>query len=221
MNRDYYEVLGVPRTASAIELKTAYRRLSQKLHPDKAGEGPEETAAFQEVTAAYAVLSDPEKRVRYDAGEVVEQYNPTIREQARSTLGAAFVQLIGSSPTADSLNYRDVLEELREMFEDTKKEVKGAVLQELAHSRKFRTAMHRVKGRWGDTLLAEVAEARRRAHLGKVRTLRAERRLLQEVLAVIDEFEYEVEPEAAEPPQSPFIPEFFYGAGSTSRPWFK
>lgn len=221
MNRDYYEVPGVPRTASAAKLKAAYKRLSQKLRPDKAGEGPEETAAFQEVTAAYAALSDPEKRARYDAGEVVEQYNPTIREQARSTLGAAFAQFVGASPTADSLNYRDVLGELREMFEGMKKEVKSAVLQELAHSRKFRTAMRRVKGRWGDTLLTEVAEARRRAHLGKVRALRAERRLLQEVLVVIDEFEYEVEPEVAEPPQSPFVSEFFYGAGSTSRPWFK
>ena len=66
--RDYYEVLGVPRGAPADEIKAAYRRLARKHHPDlhhgKAREKAEE--AFKEINEAHAVLSDPEKRARYD-----------------------------------------------------------------------------------------------------------------------------------------------------------
>ena len=67
--RDYYEVLGVPRTASADEIKRAYRKLARKLHPDldPAAERVQATQRFQEINEANEVLSDPEKRAKYDA----------------------------------------------------------------------------------------------------------------------------------------------------------
>lgn len=64
--RDYYEILGVNRTASEQEIKSAYRRLAVKYHPDK---NPGDAAAeekFKEAAEAYSVLSDPEQRQRYD-----------------------------------------------------------------------------------------------------------------------------------------------------------
>lgn len=64
--RDYYEVLGVERGASADEIKKAYRKLALKYHPDRnEGDGDAE-AKFKEVGEAYSVLSDPERRARYD-----------------------------------------------------------------------------------------------------------------------------------------------------------
>jgi molecular chaperone DnaJ len=65
--RDYYAILGVPRNASADEIKKAYRRLARELHPDL---NPSEEAQerFKEVTAAYEVLSDPQKREIVDLG---------------------------------------------------------------------------------------------------------------------------------------------------------
>ena len=63
--RDYYEVLGVSKTATDAEIKSAFRKLAKKYHPDVS---KEENAAekFKEVQEAYAVLSDPEKRKKYD-----------------------------------------------------------------------------------------------------------------------------------------------------------
>ncbi|HDN50712.1 MAG TPA: molecular chaperone DnaJ [Thermoplasmatales archaeon] len=65
MKRDYYEVLGVSRDASKAEIKKAYRRLALKYHPDKSSD-PDAEEKFKEISEAYAVLSDDEKRRQYD-----------------------------------------------------------------------------------------------------------------------------------------------------------
>ncbi len=64
--RDYYEILGVPRTADAAAIKSAYRKLAIKMHPDQNPGCKETEEKFKEVNEAYAILSDPEKRAAYD-----------------------------------------------------------------------------------------------------------------------------------------------------------
>jgi molecular chaperone DnaJ len=64
--RDYYEVLGVSKTADVEEIKRAFRKLAMKHHPDRNPGNQEAEAAFKEAAEAYEVLSDPEKRARYD-----------------------------------------------------------------------------------------------------------------------------------------------------------
>jgi curved DNA-binding protein len=64
--RDYYAVLGVPRTASEKEIKTAYRKLARKHHPDVNPGDKKAEAQFKEIGEAYSVLSDSEKRKKYD-----------------------------------------------------------------------------------------------------------------------------------------------------------
>jgi molecular chaperone DnaJ len=64
--KDYYEILGVPRDATSEEIKRAYRRLARECHPDVNPGDASAEARFKEVAAAYEVLSDPQKRSRYD-----------------------------------------------------------------------------------------------------------------------------------------------------------
>jgi curved DNA-binding protein len=64
--KDYYKVLGVPKTASEKEVKSAFRRLARQYHPDANPDDPQAEEHFKELNEAYEVLSDPDKRAKYD-----------------------------------------------------------------------------------------------------------------------------------------------------------
>ena len=100
MAEDLYSVLGVQKTASADEITKAYRKLAKKLHPDL---NPGDTAAeekFKRVSHAYSILNDPEKRGKYDRGEIDAsgQERPEARyyrEYAGGTEGARYHSTAG------------------------------------------------------------------------------------------------------------------------------
>src|SRR6266700_4416080 len=73
--KDYYKILGVAKGATEKEIKAAYRKLARKHHPDMNQGNPKAEARFKEIGEAYEVLSDPEKRKRYD------QLGPNWQEQ--------------------------------------------------------------------------------------------------------------------------------------------
>lgn len=75
--KDPYEILGVSRTATDKEIKAAHRKLAKQLHPDLNPDKPDVAERFKQVSSAYALLSDPEKRKRFDAGEIDAQGNET------------------------------------------------------------------------------------------------------------------------------------------------
>ena len=75
---DYYAVLGVPKNADQAEIKKAYRKLAQKHHPDANAGNKEAEDRFKEISSAYDVIGDPEKRKSYDQ----------VREMAASGVGA-------------------------------------------------------------------------------------------------------------------------------------
>ena len=79
--RDYYEILGVGKTASQDEIKKAYRKLARKYHPDANPNDPKAEEKFKEVSSAYEVLSDAEKRKQYDAGPDALRAGPAGRRR--------------------------------------------------------------------------------------------------------------------------------------------
>jgi DnaJ-class molecular chaperone len=73
---DLYQRLGIKRGASEAEIKKAYRSLAKQLHPDRNKDNPKAAERFAQVTQAYDLLSDKDKRARYDRGEIDEDGNP-------------------------------------------------------------------------------------------------------------------------------------------------
>jgi DnaJ-class molecular chaperone len=74
---DPYSILGVARGASEKDIKSAYRKLAKELHPDRNADNPKAAERFSEVTRAYDLLSDKDKRARFDRGEIDIDGNPT------------------------------------------------------------------------------------------------------------------------------------------------
>src|ERR1700691_5114238 len=74
--RDPYEVLGVPRGASAAAIKSAYRKLAKKHHPDANKNDPKSAARFSELNSANEILGDEDKRKAFDRGEIDAEGKP-------------------------------------------------------------------------------------------------------------------------------------------------
>ena len=74
--RDPYEVLGVKKTADAAAIKSAYRRLAKKLHPDANKNDPKTAQRFAEINSAYEILGEEKKRKAFDAGEIDAEGKP-------------------------------------------------------------------------------------------------------------------------------------------------
>ncbi|MFC1935493.1 DnaJ C-terminal domain-containing protein [Chloroflexota bacterium] len=96
MARDYYSVLGVSRKASEKEVRHAYRRLARKYHPDVNSGDNKTEARFKEINAAYEVISDPEKRKKYDQfGENWKYADKFAQARSRTGEGPFFWQSTG------------------------------------------------------------------------------------------------------------------------------
>ena len=114
--KDPYETLGVERSASAEAIQKAYRRLAKKLHPDLNPGNKESKERFKEVSAAYDLLSDAEKRARYDRGEIDASGAETPRQRFYKDFASEAPE--GSSPYenysgfADFADSDDILSEL-------------------------------------------------------------------------------------------------------------
>ncbi len=101
--RDYYEVLGVSRSAESAELKKAYRKLALKYHPDRNPDDKKAEEAFKEASEAYEVLSDPQRKSQYDQfGHVADNFgggsgNPFQGSGFGDIFGDVFSEFFGSS----------------------------------------------------------------------------------------------------------------------------
>ena len=95
---DPYATLGVQRTATDKDIKSAYRKLAKELHPDRNKDNPKAAERFSDVTKAYDLLSDKDKRARFDRGEIDADGNPAMPFGAGGFGGGGFRSAGGGGP---------------------------------------------------------------------------------------------------------------------------
>jgi len=117
--RDYYAVLGVPRSASDKDIKTAYRKLARKHHPDVNPGDSKSESLFKEIGEAYSVLSDPEKRKKYDRWghdwEKIEQASSNFRGRPGTSRAYTYTTSGGANGGTGNINFES--EDLGGLFE--------------------------------------------------------------------------------------------------------
>ena len=123
--RDPYEVLGVKKTADAAAIKSAYRRLAKKLHPDTNKDDPKTAQRFAEINSAYEILGEEKKRKAFDAGEIDAEGKPRFqgfggpRPGAGAGAGDAHFETFSFGPEgfqgragAGGANFEDVISQM-------------------------------------------------------------------------------------------------------------
>ena len=119
MAADPYSTLGIARGASEKEVKSAYRKLAKELHPDRNKDNPKATARFSEVTRAYDLLSDKDKRAKFDRGEIDIDGNPAMPFGGAGGFGGGFnggfrqgARAPGGFPGGEEVDLSDLFEGL-------------------------------------------------------------------------------------------------------------
>jgi DnaJ-class molecular chaperone len=126
--KDPYEILGIDRTASAEEIQKAYRKLAKKLHPDLNPGDRQSEADFKELSQAYGILSDPEKRRRFDQGEIDASGEETPRQRYYRDYASADAPYGNASGFADFAGSDDFLAELLRRQRQHARRIPGADL---------------------------------------------------------------------------------------------
>lgn len=111
MSHDPYEILGVSRTASAEEIRKAYRTLAKRYHPDLNPANKEAEARFKEIAAAHALLSDTEQRARFDRGEIDAS-------GAETAAPRYYRDYAGAAPGAEAYRAEEAGSRAEEIFAD-------------------------------------------------------------------------------------------------------
>jgi len=150
VKRDYYEVLGVQRDCTPEQLKASYRKLAMEFHPDRNNGDKAAEEKFKEVGEAYSVLSDPQKRQRYDAfGHVADGAQPDFGNFSFDSAFDLFDMFFGGGGRRRGRTGPQRGDDLRIEHRD---HLRGGGVRRQAHRRGAPgDAMHRVRRVWSST----------------------------------------------------------------------
>lgn len=187
---DLYAVLGISRHASAAEIKSAYRGLSKREHPDKGGS----SERFHAIKKAYDILSDPDRRQRYDATGIIEDVEPDNSMNAvLGLISEAFTaMMIASVSQKKNLKTMDlcglltaVLEEKRRMLREQIDQQKLGVAKMIAITGRFERRTKDKPNVLGDMVSAKLSELNK-----NIQIMSAHNREIDDAILLISDHSY-------------------------------
>lgn len=185
--KNYYEILGLSNQATEADIKKAYRKLAKEHHPDRGGD----ELKFKEIQNAYDVLSDSQKRARYDAGEDVDAPQNTREMQARAFLYTLFEQCIDKYGVS-----RDPFKIMKESVEENIRNLDREKEKQRIRKEKFEKAKKHIKK--GEAFISCAAAIVVKCE-GMMEALEAEKETGMIMLEILASSTFKVEAQLADP----------------------
>lgn len=183
----HYEELGIEQSATAAQVKAAYRRLAHRYHPDKPSGDRER---FVRIQRAYDTLSDPDKRAFYDQNGA-DREGPTMRERAMQTLAMMFGQVVGAEQ--NDIEHHDLIDYMRTSIIRAREEIPEKRRGIERQIQRFKTARARLRQKSaGPNPLGEILDARVMQLKQAIVALESEVELGTVMLELLEDYHYEV-----------------------------
>lgn len=187
-----YDTLGVPPDATPEEIKAAYKRKAKETHPDAGGDA----AKFQQVTLAHRILSDSEKRAKYDETGSADEDVDTIDTAALAIIGGLVEELTQQIVTRDDLQFVDLAKQLRGRV----KAQEAQANENLAQARKFEkkavALRKRFKAKKGPDYIGNMLDGKVAACRGAIRSGEDHLARLKRAAEILDDVDYQVDKRA-------------------------
>ena len=188
-----YEVLGVAPSATPEEVKKAYKQAAGKLHPNKPRGDHEKSTTLQK---AYSIVSDPDKRAHYGSTEESEKpQGPNPHE----VIARVFAQLVEEADTV----HQDLAKMVRQHFQMQRRALNAAALVD--QSKKWGQVRRRTKS----PLYISVAKSKREQNVRQYLRLRMTRVLIDHCLRIMEDWDYQVDPQENIQSFNPYMSPFF------------
>lgn len=189
---DPYKILGIKKHATAEQIKKAYRRMATKHHPDKTGGGDDNQ--FKELVCAYKILSDPDKRSRFDKGETVDSINKAKMSEEQEILAIVLSIFVKVVEMVDPI-YTNILEEVKRNIVNNVNELKKQIASGNELARKFQTVIKKLNVKEGEeNILAQSAQAQIDAVKRTLLTLESKKAIFEGAIKFIEPYSYMTDP---------------------------
>lgn len=189
-----YEDLGIPKGASAEEIKRAYKRLASKYHPDRE---TGDTGLFQMVNRAHEILKDPERRKFYDQHGVDKNEGPSLRARALQQLQMSFMMMLMDDQQPTDVDHEDVIEKLRQAIRKGQAgipERKDVAERKIGILERTLRRLKRTKND-GDDFLRMMIEKQINGIRVGISSLETEKIIGDEMLKILEEYYYQASPQ--------------------------
>lgn len=186
---DLYKLLGLNSDASEEDIKRGYRTESKVHHPDKGGD----TELFKQIAKAYSILSDPEKRKRYDSGESAESISKagvSVELLILRQLVELFTNIVLST---DQPQYSDIVAQMKHHLKNNLNKIDHGMKTELTKIERLEIVLNRIKKSSGENIFIGSAQAQITNIKLLIANMEASKSHNEKALKMLEDYSYQVD----------------------------